>query len=258
MSSPGFAHKGLADEDVLRVRVKGEIRKRLRGLRKTTPAAACAERSTRIVANLEGLEAVRGAVRVALFWPIEERHEVDLRPLDALLRARGAAVYYPTIKDDGEMVFAQVRDPSDMQEHALGFLAPLVPSETNPGPDVIVVPAIAIDPTGHRIGYGAGYYDRALRQLMSAQIGESPALAPPTKSPASAPPTKSPASAPPTKSPASAPPTTIGVAFDFQLIPEVPATANDVAVEWVVTDRRVLCASREASEGSLGCGPLAT
>jgi 5-formyltetrahydrofolate cyclo-ligase len=249
MSSPGFAHKGLADEDVLRVRVKGEIRKRLRGLRKTTPAAACAERSTRIVANLEGLEAVRGAVRVALFWPIEERHEVDLRPLDALLRARGAAVYYPTIKDDGEMVFAQVRDPSDMQEHALGFLAPLVPSETNPGPDVIVVPAIAIDPTGHRIGYGAGYYDRALRQLMSAQIGESPALAPPTKSPASA---------PPTKSPASAPPTTIGVAFDFQLIPEVPATANDVAVEWVVTDRRVLCASREASEGSLGCGPLAT
>jgi len=226
MSSRGFAHKGLADDEVLRLRVKSEIRKRLRGLRKTTPAAACAARSAKIVANLEGLEIVHAALSVALFWPIEDRHEVDLRPLDAFLRARGVAVHYPTVRDDGAMVFVRVADPAEMQEHALGFQAPLQAGEESSGPDVIVVPAIAIDPLGHRIGYGAGYYDRALRQLTGDGIGDAPV--------------------------------TVGVAFDFQLIPEVPAMPTDVPVEWVVTDQRVLRASRAGIEDPAGGGPRRT
>ena len=67
--------------------------------------------------------------------------------------------------------------------------------------DAIIVPAIAVDPTGHRIGYGAGYYDRTL-----------PAFAPPAVS--------------------------IAVAYDWQLVAEVPATEGDVRVAWVVTDIR--------------------
>jgi len=209
------------------VRVKAEIRKRLRGLRKTTPASACAERSARIVTHLEELAAVRAAKSVALFWPIEERHEVDLRGLDASLRARGVRVAYPTILSTQAMVFRFVDDPVKMTMHELGFLAPRE-SEDGEGDvawgeakdlDVIVAPAIAIDPAGHRIGYGAGYYDRALEHATAV---------------------------------------TVGVAFDFQLVVEVPATATDVPVEWVVTDRRVLHVSKEEASLPLRGSPWGT
>jgi 5-formyltetrahydrofolate cyclo-ligase len=198
------------------MRVKVEIRKRLRGLRKTTPLSACAERSSRIVDHLDALPAFRAAKAVSLFWPIEERHEVDLRILDARLRARGVKVAYPAVLASGEMVFGFVDDIASMRPHALGFQEPSL-EETEPPAslasvldlDAIVVPAIAIDPTGQRIGYGAGHYDRAL--------------------------------------PAYARATTFGVAYDFQLIPEVPAMEGDVPVHWIVTDRRVLEASRESA-----------
>ena len=67
--------------------------------------------------------------------------------------------------------------------------------------DVVIVPALALDPTGQRIGYGAGYYDGALAGTAVTKVG---------------------------------------VIFDFQLLLEVPATDGDVPVDWVVTDRRVI------------------
>ncbi|HZU83995.1 MAG TPA: 5-formyltetrahydrofolate cyclo-ligase, partial [Polyangiaceae bacterium] len=60
----------------------------MRGLRSALPAAACAERSARIVSRLLSLDVIERARAVALFWPMQERHEVDLRALDARLRDR--------------------------------------------------------------------------------------------------------------------------------------------------------------------------
>jgi 5-formyltetrahydrofolate cyclo-ligase len=193
-------------EELLRVRVKAELRKRMRGLRKALPTTACADRSARIAARLAALEPIAEARSVCLFWPIEDRHEVDLRPLDAQLRERGVRVAYPGIDPDtGAMSFRFVADPDAMEEHGFGFREPsLREPEAGPGElDVIVVPALAIDPRGHRIGYGAGYYDRAL-----------PRFAPPTVS--------------------------VAVAFDFQLVAEAPESAIDVPVDWIVTDTRTL------------------
>ena len=83
---PPEAHShALAPEEVIRFKVKAELRKRMRGVRRTTPLEACAARSARIVASLESHAAVVAAKSVALFWPIVERHEVDLRALDASL-----------------------------------------------------------------------------------------------------------------------------------------------------------------------------
>jgi 5-formyltetrahydrofolate cyclo-ligase len=200
----------LAPDDVIRFKVKAELRKRMRGVRKTAPLEACAERSARIVAALEAHDSVKSAKRVALFWPIVERHEVDLRPLDASLRARGVRVAYPTIDPDtGDMTFRFVDDPAVLEEAGYGFAEPpaTAPEAGAAELDVIVVPAIAADPTGHRIGYGAGYYDRTL-----------PKFAPHA--------------------------TAIAVVYDYQLVAEVPATPGDVQVAWVVTDQRVLEAER--------------
>jgi 5-formyltetrahydrofolate cyclo-ligase len=193
-------------EDLLRRRVKAELRKRMRGLRRTTPAAACAERSLRIADRLRSMEAVAAARRVALFWPIEERHEVDLRELDASLRARGAAVAYPSIDPDSHvMTFRFVDDVATLEERGLGFREPpYAAAEAAKGAlDVIVVPALAVDVAGHRLGYGAGYYDRTL-----------PRFAPPAVA--------------------------VAVAYDFQLVPELPVLPTDVAADWIVTDARTL------------------
>jgi 5-formyltetrahydrofolate cyclo-ligase len=197
------SHK-LAPDAFIRLKVKAELRKRLRGVRKTTPAEACLERSRALVARLETHPAVIAAKSIALFWPIEARHEVDLRPLDTTLRARGVRIAYPAINaDTNVMTFRFVDDVSLLDEKGLGFREPALDAvEAAPGSlDVVIVPAIAVDPTGHRIGYGAGYYDRTI-----------PRFVPPGVS--------------------------IAVAYDWQLVAEVPATEHDVRCQWVVTDVR--------------------
>lgn len=197
----------LAPEEYIRVKVKAELRKRMRGVRKTAPLEACQERSAKIVAALEALPEVAAARSVALFWPIEARHEVDLRALDTRLRARGARVAYPAIDaETDEMTFRFVPDVTQMEELGYGFMEPPPDAPNAAELDVVIVPAIAVDPTGHRIGYGAGYYDRTL-----------PRYAPPAVS--------------------------IAVIYDWQLVAEVPFTPTDVRVAKVVTDTRVLDAS---------------
>jgi 5-formyltetrahydrofolate cyclo-ligase len=210
--APAEPHShALAPEDVIRRKVKAELRKRMRGVRKTAPIEACTERSAKIVAALEAHPALASARRVALFWPMIERHEVDLRSLDGILRGRGIEVAYPAIDPDtGEMSFRLVADVRALAEAGYGFAEPPVDAPRATVLDAIVVPALAVDPTGHRIGYGAGYYDRAL-----------PGFVPPAVA--------------------------IAVVYDWQLVAEVPVTPGDVPVGFVVTDLRTFTAEAPGS-----------
>jgi 5-formyltetrahydrofolate cyclo-ligase len=201
----------------------------MRGLRKAFPVQACSERSARICETLADLEPLANAKAAALFWPIEERHEVDLRPLYERLKRRGTRVALPRVDgtssalpgrgrnldgtslDEGlaTMTFRFVDDPSQLVENPIGLRepSPELPPASPGDLEVIVVPALALDLRGHRIGYGRGHYDRTL-----------PAFAPPAS--------------------------TVGVAFDFQILAEVPVTEGDVAVGWIVTDARATAATR--------------
>ena len=200
------SHK-LAPDDFIRLKVKAELRKRLRGVRKTTPLEACELRSAALVARLEAHPAVMSARSIALFWPIVSKHEVDLRALDASLRSRGVRIAYPAIDaDTNVMTFRFVDDASQLAEKGFGFSEPALDAPEATALDVVIVPAIAVDPTGPRIGYGAGYYDRTL-----------PRFAPPAVS--------------------------IAVAFDWQLVAEVPAMPDDVRCAAVVTDTRTIDAT---------------
>jgi 5-formyltetrahydrofolate cyclo-ligase len=195
-------------EDILRRRVKAELRTRMRALRGALPESACAEKSSRIVEHLAALDPIGRARSVALFWPMIDRHEVDLRSLDARLRARAVRVAYPRLEESGAMTFRFVPSVDSMQPHPLGMLEPTeeAPPAAAGELDVIVAPALAVDPRGHRIGYGEGHYDRALEPLASSSVA-------------------------------------IVVAFDFQLVAETPDTEGDVAAAWIVTDRRVLAST---------------
>jgi 5-formyltetrahydrofolate cyclo-ligase len=199
-------------EELVRTLAKRELRKRMRGVRKTTPQSRIAERSAVVCGFLEAHRWIEAAEAVALFWPIAERHELDLRALHARLRALSKAVYYPAIDEDtNAMTFRRVDDTSLLEERGRGFAEPppdqRAPELVADDRTVLVIPALALDDAGRRLGYGAGYYDRTI-----------PTFCPPAK--------------------------TIGVCFSFQLLGELPVHPHDVPVDLIVTDAGVHVPSR--------------
>ncbi|MBI4956083.1 MAG: 5-formyltetrahydrofolate cyclo-ligase [Myxococcales bacterium] len=193
-----------ADPEVV-AGAKRMIRKQALGLRGSMPPEALARRSAAIVARLLALPAVAAARSVALFWPIAARAEVDLRALDTALRAQGTAVAYPSTLERAtrRMTFRLAADPACLLERGNRFAEPPPDAPEIVDLGVVVIPALAWDGRGHRLGYGAGYYDRAL-----------PRFCPPARK--------------------------IGVGYDFELAVELPATALDVAADVLVTDLRTL------------------
>ena len=127
--------------------------------------------------------------------------ETDPGPLLDRLRARGHTIVLPRVVGKNK--------PLDFHIHAAG--AALVPggfglSEPSrdwpkADPDVLVVPLLAFDPAGYRLGYGAGFYDRTLARLRA----ERTVLA-------------------------------AGFAFSGQEVPHVPHHDGDERLDWVVTE----------------------
>jgi 5-formyltetrahydrofolate cyclo-ligase len=159
------------------------------------------------VERLSALPEVQSAVSVALFWPMEIRGEIDLRLLDEQLRHLGKRVFYPFMPGPRRAGpgFALVDEPASLAPREHEFLEPPLdaPSARGGELDVVVVPALAVSAAGHRLGYGAGFYDSVLPQF------SPPALS-------------------------------VVVVYDFELLPELPTTEGDVACDVVVTDSRTL------------------
>jgi 5-formyltetrahydrofolate cyclo-ligase len=193
----------------LRDRARKQIRTRMRALRRAHPAAALAERSARIVERLGESETFRKARSIALFWPLSG--EVDLRSLDARARAESKAVYYPVMDPTASGFstgFALSADASELKVRSSRFMEPppSAPRALRSDIDLVVVPALAVAADGNRLGYGAGFYDVTL-----------PDFIPPA--------------------------TSVIVAYDFQLLAEIPALPHDVPCHMIVTDARTLQAT---------------
>jgi 5-formyltetrahydrofolate cyclo-ligase len=204
--------------EVLRARAKVALRKRLRAVRASLPEAARAERSRQIGQRVCALDVWQRAGVVAVFRSME--HEVDTAWLIADARARGAVVALPCVLDDHDTLVFRVAWHGErayaLQYSAMGIEEPdasaptLDPAEI----DVVVVPALALDASGQRLGYGRGWYDRTLPRCTRA--------------------------------------TTLAVAFDFQLLAEIPCGSHDVPVHWIVTDQRTLHAAVQIAASTDG------
>ena len=140
-----------------------------------------------------------GAV-IAGFWPLDG--EIDIRPLLAALHTAGHEVVLPETPKRGLPLTFRVWRPGDqMVRERFGTMRPIGEERR---PDFLLVPLLAFDRRGGRIGYGAGYYDRTLSGL-------SPRFA-------------------------------LGCGFAAQEVPEVPTGPFDVRLNAVATEREiVLC-----------------
>ena len=140
---------------------------------------------------------------VAGYAPI--RSEIDPAQLMQSFAARGAALAMPAISArNAALAFRAWKKGEALAPGAFGIPEPPAKA-AEVVPDILLVPLAAFDRAGHRIGYGAGYYDRTLAQLREKKIV-----------------------------------TAIGLAFAVQEIPQVPALAHDVRLDYVLTETELL------------------
>jgi 5-formyltetrahydrofolate cyclo-ligase len=183
-----------------------EDKRALRAAAKSARAAAKAaapDAPARLAARfLDTVPVTSGAV-VGGYWPIGD--EMDVLPLLAGLRERGIALALPVVAAPGTpLVFRSWRPGDEMAPGAHGISAPL-PSAGLVVPSLLIVPLLAFDAQGWRLGYGAGYYDRTLEAFAAA----------------------------------GRPVTAVGVAYAGQEVPEVPHDGGDVRLNAVVTEAAV-------------------
>jgi len=138
---------------------------------------------------------------VSGFWPMAE--ELDIRPLMIELHNQGCQLALPVVVAKRQpLVFRAWRPGDPLEAGVFGTLHPS-PKREVVEPDALIVPLLACDEEGWRLGYGGGFYDRTLEALRAKKIV-----------------------------------TAVGVGFNAQLLPEVPHGPSDQRLDWLLTDKR--------------------
>ncbi|GAC1411512.1 MAG: 5-formyltetrahydrofolate cyclo-ligase [Actinomycetota bacterium] len=184
-----------------------EIVQRKRLLRRATLAARgrmseearkdAAEAAARRVLDLPGMAAARVVLAFASFG-----HEVDTDPIVSALFARGVRVLMPYVEGD-RLCAAAIESLGDLAPGYKGIREPQAVSPEDPHADVILVPGVAFDASGRRLGYGGGFYDGFLSESKGTRVG---------------------------------------LCFDCQIVDLVPSEERDQPVNIVVSElRTILC-----------------
>ena len=130
--------------------------------------------SRQIAFNLASLPELESARVIHAFWPHLPVREIDIRPLLCYLRALGRTVSLPVVdyasSNSGLMHRKWISERS-LVANRWGILEP---NGGQPFPtdeiDVVLVPALGLDRSGHRVGFGKGYYDRFLAEVDALTI----------------------------------------------------------------------------------------
>lgn len=141
--------------------LKEDVRSRMRRTRSILPTAvrdAAAEALCRQVASLN----LRAGSTIAGYWPVGT--EIDTRPLLTQLHKDGHTVALArTMAPMTALRFCRWTPGMNLVSDILGF--PTAPAEDEVTPDIVLVPLLAFDDYGYRLGQGAGFYDRTLQAL---------------------------------------------------------------------------------------------
>ena len=176
---------------------KGTVRRRLVAARAAMSGSSRNEAGRLIRDHVLEMPEVAAAGTIAAYYSLGT--EPDTRSLVFALWKRGSYVVLPLLLPDGDLDWASYEGPDSLVPGPRGLLQPAEPPR-GPGTvaraDVVLVPALAVDVRGRRLGRGGGSYDRAL-----ARVGPQVP--------------------------------TIALLYDDELLPAVPAEGHDQAVRAV-------------------------
>ena len=152
--------------------------------------------SAAAVKKFQSSEIFRAARAVGAYLPLPD--EVDVRPL---FQMPNKLFYIPAF-DEASGDYRMARLTTDLKKGRFGILEPAAPVfAAEDELDLIIVPGVAFDRAGHRIGRGGGFYDRLLPQYRAVRAG---------------------------------------ICFGFQCLKTVPAQAHDIRMDWVATETEIL------------------
>jgi len=184
---------------------KQSIRRRLLQQRRSLQVSELASLGLDARQKLLALEEYVSARTVALYAPVH--NEVDTWEIFSQALSAGKTVVFPAVTSAG-LEFRSVAGKEELVPGSFGIFEPLAGCRLYDPADIdfFLVPGVAFDLCCRRVGYGKGYYDRALHQLEG-----SGRLA--------------------------------GFCYDFQILEEIPVSSHDVQMDLVITDRRVILKS---------------
>jgi 5-formyltetrahydrofolate cyclo-ligase len=146
---------------------RDRLRRECIAARQAMPAALRAAHEARILALLWEWFAHQPVGSVGFCWPI--RAEVDCQPLILRLLAVGWQAAMPVVVErDAPMCFFAWDPVVPMTEDPHGIPVPL--SAEVPVPSVLLLPLVAYDAAGYRLGYGGGYFDRTLARCSTRPV----------------------------------------------------------------------------------------
>jgi len=181
---------------------KARLREQALALRDALPAGERAAAAEAIAARPFPLALKRGTI-ISGFSPMKS--EINPVPLMRKLADAGAQLALPAIAGRGKPLIMRAWNfGAPLKTGQWGIREP-GPDAGEVAPDILIVPLAAFDRVGHRIGYGAGYYDMTITALRAKKRV-----------------------------------TAIGIAFAVQEIPQVPATARDARLDLVLTERETI------------------
>lgn len=186
---------------------KAESRRRARDLRREIHARLEPEAGRSFVRIFLSNVPWRPEFAIAGYWPLPG--EADARPLLVALHERGCAVALPVVEAKGApLLFRRWRPGMVLEAGPHGTTHP--PSdEPSLDPDLLLVPLLAFDRGGRRLGYGGGFYDRTLCALRARRQVVA-----------------------------------VGIAYAEQELPALPDEPHDQRLDWIVTESMALETAR--------------
>ena len=183
-----------------------DLRRSMRRRRAALTPAMRTQLSARIAVRLRRTHLLTPGKKVGVYLPF--RGEVDVHPIIAWARSLGCALYVPRIvsRRTSHMQFVRFVEEHQLKAGTFGIHEPqggapvLEPLQL----DLVLVPLVAFDSYGTRMGMGAGFYDRAFAHLAGARRWRKPKL--------------------------------IGIAYQFQHVQQLERRHWDVALDAAVTD----------------------
>lgn len=180
---------------------KKAVRKQFLALRKRLDLLSCARLSQQAQQQLIASTPFSRANCLALYSPIH--NEVATEQVFAAARESGKRVYYPRVAGD-ELDFIEVSKLSSLVKGAFAVAEPQLGEKTTVAElDLVVVPGVAFDLRGYRLGYGRGFYDRQLARKAAETIA-------------------------------------VGLCFEIQLCNLLPNDAHDQRVDFIATETKFI------------------